>query len=98
MYLMSKIRRCACACVRVHTISDEGPASEHSAEHELDHSQRDAQQAADNGHTEQEVILGETEGGVGGKWLIPILGCEPSSQLETVQNVLLKKNMHSIVC
>lgn len=42
------------------TVSDEGPAREHLAEHKLDHSQDDAHQAADDGHTEQESILRET--------------------------------------
>lgn len=43
------------------TISDEGSACEHLAEHKLDRCQDDAQQAADDGHTEQEVILGEMD-------------------------------------
>lgn len=41
------------------TISDEGSAREHSAEHKLDHSQDDAHRAADDGHAEQESILRE---------------------------------------
>lgn len=39
------------------TIGDKGSTREHFPEHELDHSQNDAQQAADDGHAEQEVIL-----------------------------------------
>lgn len=39
------------------TISDKGSTCEHLPEHELDHSQDDAHQAADDGHTEQEVVL-----------------------------------------
>ena len=42
------------------TVGDEGPAREHLPEHELDHGQDDANQAADDGHAEQEVILRET--------------------------------------
>ena len=42
------------------TVSDEGSAREHLAKHKLDHSQDDAHQAADDGHTEQESILRET--------------------------------------
>ena len=43
------------------TIGDEGPAGQHSAQHELDHSQEDAQHPTDDGHAEQEVILGRQE-------------------------------------
>lgn len=42
----------------VPTVSDEGPACQHFAEHELDHGQDDAHQAADDGHAEQEPVLG----------------------------------------
>lgn len=47
-------------CLCAPTISDEGSAREHFAEHKLDHCQDDAHQAADDGHAEQEVILGKT--------------------------------------
>ncbi len=43
------------------TVSDEGSAREHSAEHKLDHSQDEAHQAADDGHAEQESVLLDTE-------------------------------------
>lgn len=43
------------------TIGDERSAGQHFAEHELDHGQDDAHQAADDGHAEQEVVLKETE-------------------------------------
>lgn len=49
-------------CVCVPTVSDEGSAREHFPQHVLDHRQGDAHQAADDGHAEQEVILGEREG------------------------------------
>lgn len=41
------------------TISDKGSACEHFPKHELDHSQNDAHQAADDGHAEKEVVLRE---------------------------------------
>lgn len=44
------------------TVGDEGPAGEHLAQHELDHGQDDAGQAADDGHTEQEAVLRGQEG------------------------------------
>lgn len=43
------------------TISDEGSAREDFAEHKFDHRQDDAQQAADDGHAEQEVVLREMD-------------------------------------
>lgn len=49
------------SAVRTPTISDEGSACEHFAEHELDDGQDDAHQAADDGHAEQESVLRETE-------------------------------------
>lgn len=39
------------------TVSYEGSAREHFSEHELDHSQDDAHEAADDGDAEQESIL-----------------------------------------
>lgn len=52
------------------TISDKGSACEHFAEHELDHSQDDAQQATDDGHTEQEPILRERDRSTERSWEI----------------------------
>lgn len=43
--------------VRARTISDEGSACQHFAQHELDDGQDDADQTADDGHAEQEAIL-----------------------------------------
>lgn len=43
--------------LRARTISDEGSACQHFAQHELDDGQDDADQTADNGHAEQETIL-----------------------------------------
>lgn len=45
-------------CVR-RTVSDESPAGEHFAQHELDHGQNNARQATDDGHAEQKAVLWE---------------------------------------
>lgn len=54
--------------VRTPTICDKGSAGEHFPKHELDHSQDDTHQAANNGHTEKEVILRETKNLTERKW------------------------------
>lgn len=58
-FTSSKKLWCLCTCTP--TISEESSACQYFAEHELDYSQYDAHQTADNGHAEQEVVLWETK-------------------------------------
>ncbi len=50
--------KCVCVCVCVYpTVSDKCPASQHSSQHELGHSQQSTCEPAHYRHTEEEVVL-----------------------------------------
>lgn len=65
---------CVCVCIYP-TVGDKCPASQHSSQHELGHSQQSTHEAAHYRHTEEEVVLNKHTEDRDREVIICIRGC-----------------------